>query len=110
MQQESKDVPIPSDSDPRKRRAIKAATATASSCSSQMEGSRAVAETPTQQRSLVGGSRMDVEEEERDFSRNSKAQNSRRRMMTKISMEESRMDEVAEGDEFKSSTVPGNAW
>ena len=30
--------------------------------------------------------------------------------MTNISMEESRMDEGAEGDEFKSSTVPGNAW
>ena len=33
--QESKDVPIPPDSDPRKRRAMKAVTAVASSCNSQ---------------------------------------------------------------------------
>ena len=72
-QQESKDVPIPPDSDPRKRRAMKAVTAVARSGSSQMEGSRAVAD----------GLRMDVEEEERYEFRSSKAQNIRRRMMTK---------------------------
>ena len=59
--QELKDMPIPPDSDPRKRRATKAATAAASSGSSQMEGSRAVAETPTQQNSMADESRMDVE-------------------------------------------------
>ena len=57
-------MPIPPDSDPRKRRAMKAATVAASSGSSQMEGSRAVAETPTQQNSMADGSRMDVEGEE----------------------------------------------
>ena len=72
---ELKDMPIPLDSDPRKRRAMKAATAAASSSSSQMEGSRAVAEAPTQQSSMAGGSRIDVEGEERDESRNSRAQN-----------------------------------
>ena len=50
--QELKDMPIPADPDPRKRRAMKVA---ASSSSSQMEGSRAVAETPTQQSSMAGG-------------------------------------------------------
>ena len=53
---ESKDVPIPFDSDPRKRCAMKAATAAASCGSSQMESSRAMADE----------SRMDVEDEERD--------------------------------------------
>ena len=81
--QESKDVPIPPDSDPRKRRAMKAVTAVARSGSSQMESSRAVAD----------GKRMDVEEEERYEVRSSKAQNSRRRMMTKAPMEESQMDD-----------------
>ena len=52
---------------------MKAATVAASSSSSQMEGSRAVAETPTHQNSMADGSRMDVEE--RDESRSSKAQN-----------------------------------
>ena len=47
--QELKDTPITLDSDPRKRRAVKAVTAAALSSSSQMEGSRTVAETPTQQ-------------------------------------------------------------
>ena len=49
-----KDVPIPPDSDPRKRHAMKAASAVASSGSSQMESSRSVAEE----------SRMDVEASE----------------------------------------------
>ena len=49
--QELKDMPIPPDSDLRKRRVVKAATAAASSGSSQMEDSRAVPETPTQQNS-----------------------------------------------------------
>ena len=70
-------MPIPPDSDPRKS-AMKAVTVAASSSTSQMEGSRAVAETPTQQSSMAGGSRMDVKEEERDESRSSKAQNVRR--------------------------------
>ena len=70
-------MPIPPDSDPRKS-AMKAATVAASSSNSQVEGSRAVAETPTQQSSMAGGSRMDVKEEERDESRSSKAQNVRR--------------------------------
>ena len=48
---------------------------------------------------------MDVEE--RDGSRSSKAQNIRRRTMTKTLMEDSRPDdEGEEGDEFRSSTVP----
>ena len=63
--QEWKDVPIPP-SHPRKRRAMKAATADASSGSSQMEGSLAVAEMPTPQNSSTDESRMDVEREERD--------------------------------------------
>ena len=71
--QESKDVPIPPDSDPRKRRATKAVTAVARSGISQMESSRAAAD----------GLRMDVEEEKRYEFRSSKAQNIRRRMMTK---------------------------
>ena len=104
--QESKDVPIPPDSDPRKRRAMKA-TAVASSASSQMESSRAVAETPIQQNSTTDESRMDVEGEERDETRSPKAQNVRRRMMTKTSTEESRMDDQGvEGDDFRSSAVP----
>ena len=62
--QELKDMSIQPDSDPRKRRVMKAARAAASSSSSQMEGSRAVAETPAQQSSMADGSRMDVEGEE----------------------------------------------
>ena len=64
--QELKDIPIPRDSDPRKRRAMKAATVAASN-SSQMEDRHAVAETPTQQSSMEGGSRVVVEEGERRF-------------------------------------------
>ena len=71
-------MPIPPDSDPRQRRAMKAATAAASSGRSEMEDSRAVAQTPTQQNSTADGSRMDVEEEEGDESRSPKAQNTRR--------------------------------
>ena len=52
---EPKDVPIPPDSDPLKRRVMKAATVDASSGRSQTEGSRAVTDE----------SRMDAEEEER---------------------------------------------
>ena len=59
--QELKDMLIPPDSDPRKSRPMKAATAGASSGSSQMEDSRAVAGTPTQQNSTTDESRMDVE-------------------------------------------------
>ena len=54
--QELKEVPIPLDSDPRERRVMKAATAFASSGSSLMESSCAVADE----------SRMDVEGEERE--------------------------------------------
>ena len=50
--QESKDMPTPPDSDPRKRHAMKVATGAARSSSTQMEGNRAVADE----------SRMDVEE------------------------------------------------
>ena len=58
---------------------MKAVTAVAFSGSSQMESSRAVADE----------SKMDVqEEEERDEFRSSKAQNIRRRIMAKASMEE----------------------
>ena len=64
--QELKDMPIPPDSDPRKRYAMKAATAAASSSGSQVEGSRAVAETPKQLNSMADVSRTDVEEEERE--------------------------------------------
>ena len=49
-------MPIPPDSDPRKRRVMNAVTAVASSGSSQMESSRAAADE----------SRMDVEAEERE--------------------------------------------
>ena len=62
---ESKGALIPPDSDSRKRRAVNAATVAVSSSSSQLEGSRAVAE--TQQSSMAGGSRMDVGEEEREM-------------------------------------------
>ena len=64
VSQESKNVLTPPD--PRKRRAMKAARAVANSGSSQMEGSRAVAETPTQPNSTTDESRMDVEEQERE--------------------------------------------
>ena len=94
--QESKDVPIPFDSDPRRRRAMKAATAVASSGSSQMEGSRAVADE----------SRIDVEGEERDEFRSSEAEHQETNK-TKASMEESQMDdEGKERDESRSSTEP----
>ena len=93
---ESKDAPIPPDSDSGKRRATKAATAVASSGSSQMESSRTVADEP----------RMGVEGGEKGECSNSNAQNVRRRTMTKTSTEESRMDDGEEGDEFRSSTVP----
>ena len=53
-----KNMPIPSDSD--------LTTVPASSSSSQMEGSFAVAEMPTQQNSMAGGSSMDVDAEERE--------------------------------------------
>ena len=79
-------MPIPPDSDPRKRRVMQAATAAASSDSSQMEDSRGVAKTPTQQNLTTDESRMDVEGEERDESRSSKAQNTIRRIKTKTSI------------------------
>ena len=56
--QELKDVPIPLASDARRRRAIKAATAVASS---QMQSSSAVADTPVQQNSMADESTLDVE-------------------------------------------------
>ena len=59
-------MPIPPDSDPRKRRVKKAATAAASGGSSQMNDSRAVAETPTQHNSMTDESKMDVEGEDRE--------------------------------------------
>ena len=71
-------MPLPPDSDPRKRRGIKAATVASSSGSSQMEGNRAVAETAAQQKTMTDESRMDVEGGERDESRSSKVQNIRR--------------------------------
>ena len=89
-------MPITPNSDPRKRHAMKSTTVAASSSSSQIEGSRAVAETPTQHNSMAGGSRMDVDAEERHESRSSKAQNIRRRTRTKASMEESRMEDERE--------------
>ena len=105
--QELKDMPIPLGSDPRKMYAMKAATAAASSGGSQVEGSRAVAETPKQLNSMADVSRTDVEEEERDESVSSKAQNIRRRSVTKSSTKESRMgSEGEQGDEFRSSTLP----
>ena len=56
---------------------------------------------------MADGSRMDVEGEERDEPRRSKAQSIRRRIMTKTSMEESQKnDEGEEGDAFRNSTVP----
>ena len=86
---ESKDVPIPPDSDSGKRRALEAATVDASSSGLQMGGSCTVAEALTQQDSMADGSRMDVEGEEKDESRNSNAQDIRRRILTRTSREES---------------------
>ena len=64
-----------------------------------MEGSRAVAETRVKTGRRGG--------RERDESTSSEAQNLRQRIMTKTSIEDSRMDdEGEEGDEFRSSTVP----
>ena len=79
-------MPLPSDSDPRRRRAMKTVTAAASSGSSRMDGSRAVADE----------SRMDVVGEERDESGSSNAQSISRRIMTNTSMEESQMDDEGE--------------
>ena len=83
--QELKEVPIPLGTDPRERGVMKAATAVASSGSSQMESSRAVADE----------SRMDVEGEERDESRSSTEPNTRRKIVTKTSWEKSKSDEGA---------------
>ena len=89
--QESKDVPIPPDLDSRKRRAMKEVTAVASSGSSQMWMT----------------SQEWMSRKKRDEFRSSEAQNIRRRMMIKASMEESRMDdEGLERDESRSSTEP----
>ena len=82
--QELKDVPIPPDSHPSQRCAMKAATAVASSGSSPMESSCATADE----------SRMDVEEEERDESRGSTAPKTRRRIVTKTSLEENKSDKT----------------
>ena len=78
------DVPIPPDSDPRKRQAMKAATVAARS-SSQMEGNCAVADE----------SRMEVEEEERDELSSSAVPNTRRRITTTTPLEESKIDEIS---------------
>ena len=85
---ESKDAPIPPDSDSEKRRAMNAATVDASSSGLQMGGSRAVAETLTPRDSMADRSRMDFQGEEKDESRNSNAKKMRRRIMTKTSSEE----------------------
>ena len=68
---------------------MEAATVDASSSGLLMGGSRTVAEALTQQDSMADGSRMDVEGEEKDESRNSNAQNIRRRILTRTSTEES---------------------
>ena len=52
-----------------------------------MEGSRAHAESRTQQNSATDESRMNVQREERDESRSSTAPNTRRRITTKTSLE-----------------------
>ena len=80
---ELKNVPIPPISDPRKGRTMNAATAVASSGRSQMESSRAVADE----------SRLDVEGEERGEFRSSTEPNTRRRIVTKTSLEENKSDE-----------------
>ena len=101
VQQELKEMLVLLDSDPRKRRVMKAATAAASSSSSQMEGSRAVAEMPTQQNSMAGGSRMDVEEEERRIQEFERTEHKTK------NNDESRMDDNGEeGEDLRSSTVP----
>ena len=103
---ESKYAPIPPGSGWGKRRAMKTGTVDASS-GFKMGGSRTVAQTLTQQDSMAEGSRMDVEGEEKDESRNSNAQNIRQRMIAKTSADESRMeDEGEEGHESRSSAVP----
>ena len=66
---------------------MKAATAAVSSGSSQKEDSRA--QTPTQQCSTTDESRIDVEAEEGDESRSSTAPNTRRRIVTKVTTQES---------------------
>ena len=81
---------------------MKAATAAEKSGSPQMEKSRAVAESPTQQNSKTDESKMGVEEEERNECRTLTAQKIRRRMTSKTLMEESRMDgEGKEKDETR---------
>ena len=76
--QELKDVPIPPDSNPRKRRAMKEATAVASSGRSLADSNCAVADE----------SRMNVGAEEKDESRGSTEPNTRRRIVTNTSLEE----------------------
>ena len=78
-------MPIPPDSDPRKRRAHEGSD---SSCEQwQLTDGR-------QPCSCRDAERMDVGEEERDESRRSKAQNTRRRITTKTSLEENKSDET----------------
>ena len=77
---------------------MKAVTAVASSGSSHMESSRAVADK----------ARMDVEEEERDEFRSSKVQNIRRRIRTKASMEESHVDDAGESTEHQAKNRDEN--
>ena len=99
-------MPIPPDSDSKKRRAMKAATVAASSSGSQMEG------TVRLQRGRHSKIRWQTGQEwtsreKRDESSSSMALNIKRRILTKTSTEGSRMDdEGEEGDEFSSSTVP----
>ena len=69
---------------------MKAATAAASSGTTQMEDSRAVAESLTQQNSTTDESRMNVEWEKRDEFRSSTAPNTRQRFATETSLEENK--------------------
>ena len=104
---ELNDMPIPPGSDPRKRRATKAAAVAASSGSSQTEGSRAVAETPTQQNSMADEPRTDVEGGERRIQKFEITGHPTPHNNKKRSIEDSRMDDEGEkGDEFRSSAVP----
>ena len=120
--QESKDVPIPPDSNPRKRRAMKAVTAVARS------GKLADGKQPCSGRGAKNGRRgrreiriqkfKSTEHQETNNHKGIKGRvkanpgvrqnpNTRRRIVTKTSLEESQMDDQGkEREESRSATEP----